>query len=215
MNFSPILITGIPRSGTTMIAATINLCGAFGGEMSKRGMYCNDRIREGLVKPYLKLHNADPNAQKSFPEFIGIPKDWKEKVERIISEEGYKSGEWMYKDSRICQMWPVWNNAFPEAKWIIVRRKTTDIIESCLKTGYMTAYTNREGWLEMVHIYEHRFVEMITEGLNCRTIWPERMVNGNYQQLYELCEWVGLEWKEESLRFINLLLWKTLQKRKE
>lgn len=192
---SPILITGIPRSGATMIAATINYCGAFGGEMSKRGMYSNDRIRN--------LMKAD---------FAFSTEGWKTEVEYILSTEGYRGGVWMYKDFNISNVWKLWDSAYPEAKWVIVRRKTTDIISSCMKTKYMKEYNTEEGWKGMVHDYEHRFVEMITEGLNCKVIWPERMVGGDYQQLYELCEWVGLEWKEDALRFIETLLWKTRQK---
>jgi hypothetical protein len=30
----PIIITGIPRSGASMIAGVVHRCGAFGGEMS-------------------------------------------------------------------------------------------------------------------------------------------------------------------------------------
>jgi hypothetical protein len=209
----PILITGIPRSGATMIAAAINACGAFVGEFSKQSMYCNDRIRDCLVKPYFVLRNADPNAEKNYPQVITIPKNWKNNVETILSLQGYSGGPWLYKDSRLCQMWPVWDEAYPNAKWVIVRRRTGDILESCLRTKYMKSYDTREGWLEMVHEYEHRFVEMITEGCNCKIIWPERMIYGDYEQLYELCEWLGLKWNPESLKFIDTLLWKSRQKK--
>jgi len=215
METVPILITGIPRSGTTMVAATINICGAFGGEMSKRGMYCNDRIREDLVKPYLKVVGADEDAQKDFPKYIMDVINWKDEVEKIISEQGYSTGAWMYKDSRMVQMWKVWDKAYPDAKWIIVRRRTGDIIESCLKTRYMKAYVSRDGWLKMVHEYEKQFVEMITEGLNCKVIWPERMVDGDFKQLYETLDWLGLTWNPKALNFVESLLWGSRLKRKE
>jgi hypothetical protein len=200
---APILITGIPRSGTTMIAATINMCGAFAGELSKRGMYCNDHVREELVKIYLEMKNVGLDY---------IPINWKISVDTIMIMEGYKKGSWMYKDSNLSKMWKVWNYAYPDAKWIIVRRRTGDIISSCMKTAYMTEYDTPEGWLKMVHEYEKCFVDMITEGLNCKVIWPERMVNGDYQQLYELCDWLGLQWNPKALSFIDSLLWKNKQK---
>ena len=200
INTSPILITGIPRSGASMIAATVNMCGAFAGEMSKRGMYSNDNIRELLVKSYLSTFNDS------------IPIDWKISVESILLSEGYKEGKWMYKDSNLSKMWRVWDYAYPDAKWVIVRRRTGDIIQSCMKTKYMTDYSTEEGWLTMVHEYEQRFVEMITKGLNCKIVWPERMVQGNYQQLYELCDWLGLQWNPKALKYIDLLLWKSKQK---
>lgn len=222
---APILITGIPRSGTSMITATINLCGAFGGEMSKRGRYCNDRIREEIVEPYLKLVGGDPSGQYPFPKSESYLDHCKEHVESIMKEEGYKEGAWMYKDSRIGLIWPIWHTAFPNAKWIIVRRKTTDIIQSCVKTGYMTAFkkesvreavnakTEIDGWLWWIHQYEKYYIEMIGSGVNCKQMWPERMLDGDYQQIKEVCEWVGVPWKDEALQFIDTLLWGTKKER--
>jgi hypothetical protein len=223
----PIFVTGCPRSGTSIIAATVNRCGAFIGNISKRSMYENIRISDEMVKPYLDRMGADKKEQYPLPDLssISIPTDWKRKVEQIIFDEGYKSGAWMYKGNAMCLMWPVWHYAFPNAKWIIVRRRTPDIVHSCLKTGYMNAFSDEEvrakvnvsseveGWKWWVRQHEQRFVEMITEGLNCKVIWPERMVSGDYQQLYEVLDWVGVEWKNDLLNFIDPLLWNSPQKK--
>ncbi len=220
----PILITGIPRSGTSMIAASINLCGAFAGEMSKRGRYSNDRIREEYVKLYLRKLNKDMEGHYPLPNGFVNVRDWKEQIDAVMYQEGYTEGQWMYKDYRLCLMWQVWNKAYPGAKWVIVRRKTPDIINSCLKTGYMIRFKSekareavgakdeREGWLWMVHEYEKRFTEMVQE-LNCIVIWPERMVQGNYDQMHELIDWLGLQWKDEVLEYINPLLWGSKERR--
>ena len=172
---SPILITGIPRSGATMIAATINLCGVFGGMMSKRGMFSNDRIREEIVKPYLIENGIDRDGlypTNSPSSSIDI-KGW---VENILKEEGYQDGNWMYKDSRLSLMWNVWNQEYPYAKWIIVRRRTGDIIQSCMKTKYLVAYDFEKDWLNMVHEYEKRLISLIETCPNHMIIWPERML---------------------------------------
>jgi hypothetical protein len=66
----------------------------------------------------------------------------------------------------------------------------------------------REGWLWWVHQHERRFVEMIMEGLNCKVIWPHRMIYGDFQQIYETIEWLGLKWRTEVLSFIDPKLWK-------
>jgi lambda repressor-like predicted transcriptional regulator len=206
----PCFITGIPRSGSSAIAAIIHACGAFGGSMSKRSMYCNDTIREVLVKPYLDRLNADPDGQNPLPgtDTIVIPAYWRGRVEQVIKDEGYKEGAWMYKDSRLAVTWPLWNISFPNAKWIIVRRRTGDVVQSCMKTGYMKAFKDEAGWLGMVDQYEKRFVEMINEGVNHKIIWPERMVDGDYNQLYELCDWLGLKWNDKAVEHLDRLLWK-------
>jgi hypothetical protein len=210
---SPILVTGIPRSGTTMIAKVIHACGAFVGENAtkrKKLMLENYTISGIIVKPYMERIGSDPKGQFPLPKEknITIPLDWGPRVENLIKLEGYIDGPWMYKDTKMGLIWPVWNYAFPNAKWIIVRRRTGDVIQSCLKTGYMTAYEDEKGWLEWVHEYEKRFVQMMEAGVNCKIIWPERLIDGNLQQLHEVIDWLGLTWKKEALEFIDPLLWR-------
>ena len=56
----PILLTGCARSGTSLTAGIVNLCGAFGGIMSgpnrnnAKGMFENSKIRNTIIKPYLQ-----------------------------------------------------------------------------------------------------------------------------------------------------------------
>jgi len=225
----PILITGIPRSGTSIIAAALNMCGAFGGSMSKRGMYSNDILREEVMKEYFTSIHADLLGQFPLPVVnnLSIPINWKQRIEQVMISDGYEKGKWMYKDSRMSLMWPVWNHAFPDAKWLIVRRRTGDIVNSCVRTNFMSAFrsvenqkavnatSEREGWLWWVHQYEQRFVEMITEGLDCKIIWPQQMVHGDYKQMYQTLEWLGLPWKSDVLGLIDPLLWHTRKKEKE
>lgn len=232
----PILITGCSRSGSSMIAAAINACGAFGGNMtennqsSKRGMFENVKIREAVVKSYLSEIGADIAGQYPLVDTknLIIPMNtWKADVEYILSKEGYTGGKWMYKDSRSALLWPVWDYAYPDAKWLIVRRRTGDVINSCVKTGFMKAFKNidnqkavgakseMEAWLWWIHQYEDRFNEMINAGLNCRVIWPQRMENGDYGQLYETIDWLGLKWSEKAMDYIKPLLWGSKQKERK
>lgn len=228
----PILITGCARSGTSMVTGVINMCGAFGGMMAgpnvynKKGMFENIAIRGGMVKPYLNQIGADPLGQYPLPDTqkLSIPQDWQMSVLSILRQEGYTQGPWMYKCPKMCLMWPVWHYAFPNAKWIIVRRNPEDIVASCMKTGFMTAFrkdifqkavgakTQEEGWTWWVKQHEQRFTEMIEAGLNVKMIWPERMVKGDYSQIYQMLEWLQLPWKSEILSFVDPKLWKSRQK---
>lgn len=231
---APILITGCARSGTSLVAGIINQRGAFGGKMSgpnmnnAKGMFENSRIRNDIVKPYFRTLNVDPLGQYPLPKIEGMipPLGWSTKIEQVMLDEGYEGGPWMYKGAKLCLHWPVWNDAFPNAKWIIVRRKTSDIINSCLRTGFMRAFTSRsnqaavgakdewDGWLWWVHQHEARFIEMMQAGLNCKVIWPERMVDGDYTQIKEMLKWLDLEWGPEIMDFIEPKLWKARQKLK-
>jgi hypothetical protein len=220
---SPILITGIARSGTSMVAGIINICGAFGGEMSganlnnQKGMFENSDIRNKVVKPYLRGIGVDPLGQNPLPDTdrIPIPGDWRKRVEDVFEKQGYKGGPWFYKGAKMVLMWPVWNYAFPNAKWVIVRRRSPDIVDSCLKTSFMRAFDDSEGWNGWIREHEKRFAQMYETGLNLHVIWPERIIHGDYTQMYQLIEWLGLEYKAQDIvNFIEPKLWKARKKQK-
>ncbi len=232
----PVIITGIPRSGTSMVAGVTHLCGAWkgitvqGGKANPKGFFENHDLRENVIKPILKDMGMDPRGQYPLPETntIKIPFDLKDRVIEKIKKQGWTSDQpWMWKGAKISLLWPIWAHAFPNAKWILVRRRSADIVYSCMHTGFMSAFgflenqarvnvmTEREGWLWWIHQHEAKFVEMINSGLNIKTIFPERMVEGDYQQMKETIEWAGLDWNSKGVfDFIEPKFWKERQRRK-
>jgi len=221
---SPIFITGIERSGSTIIAKIIQSCGVWTGQTTEM---LENTVMKRLVNGLYEFYCADARGQYPLPDLsrIKAPIDWKDSIEGILFAGRYRRDQpWMYKSARLGQTWPIWNTNYPNAKWIIVRRRTGDIIQSCLKTGFMTAFKNEsnlkqinvqtesEGWLWWVHEHEKRFVEMIEAGLNCKVVWPERMAYGDYQQIYEMLDWLGLEWNDKIVDLVQPLLRNSKQK---
>jgi hypothetical protein len=216
---NPILITGVERSGSTIIARVLDMCGVWRGS-------CNNMFENTVIHSlhYELLKNND----ELFPitERVLIPFNWKELIIEQLYSEGWDGKQpWVVKGGVLSQYWPVWNYAFPDAKWLIVRRRTGDIIQSCTKTGYMRKFKNKEtlhllglddeadGWRWYIHQYENKFVEMMQAGLNCRVVWPDRMVPEpvfnppvQYQQIYETIKWLGLEWSKHIPEVISPLL---------
>lgn len=204
---NPILITGIERSGSSIVARIIASCGTFTGKVTE--MQENKGIRNLIGSYFEDNFGISEKQQTPFPPIgqLPIPSGVGKLIENLVALEGKKEDQkWMYKSHRIAQIYPIWQYAFPNAKYIIVRRRTTDIIQSCLKTGFMTAYDTQEGWLGWIHEQEKLFVGMIEAGLNCKQIWPERMVYGDYSQVYEMLEWLGLEWNDNIVGLVTPLL---------
>lgn len=213
---SPVLVTGCARSGTSLIAGIIHLCGAFGGtllgpnEWNKKGMFENLYIRENMVKPYLTAIMADPRGQRPLPVAESVPViiDWHEFFMEVMVEQGYVDGPIFYKGAKMCLMWPVWNTAFPHAKWVLVRRDEEEIAQSCLRTPFMTAYNDVEGWKEWINHHKLCWDEMFTEGLDIFEIWTPQLVDGDLSAAKEMVQWLGLEWDEEKVReFISPEIW--------
>lgn len=208
---SPILITGCPRSGTSMIAGMLSLSGVFSGVTDK--MYENIPIREGLVKNYLRQVGMGDNGHypliSKYP--LVFPEYWNEKVMTEITKQGLSNTQWMYKDCRNSLLWQLWYLSFPNAKWIIVRRNREDIIYSCQHTGYMRTFDDYEicqkigaenpaqAWAWMIDEYEMRF-KKILKCKNVREVWPEKIANGDFSEIKEVWQWLGIEWDEEKMK---------------
>jgi len=220
----PILITGCARSGTSMTAGILSLCGAVGGDMfgatrfNPRGMFENKIIREGVTKNYLRSIGADPLGQKPLPDMKRVYQDatnpkfvyqWRDTVQGIAKAQGMGDDEpWFYKGAKMCLFWPIWHNAFPGAKWVVVRRTDSDIVSSCLRTNFMKAYSTAEGWQGWVDVHKRRFEEMKSTGLRVFEVWPEKAIQGDLTGVYSMLEWLQLEPHPELItKFIDPVLW--------
>ena len=203
----PILITGCARSGTSLIAGIINKCGAWGGNMrgqsrwNPKGQFENEEIRHSIVKPYIKSMGFDPMCQKPLPEIDKLkPFDIRSKVLDAFVRQGYPGGRWMYKGPKMCLIWPIWREAFPGAKWIIVRRKTEDIVDSCMRTSFMRKHKNPDGWGEWIAEHEKRFKEMQDAEMDVREVWPIKAIQGDFTEVKEMILDCGLQWNEKAVK---------------
>lgn len=224
-----ILVTGCARSGTSIVGGIINMCGAFGGQMSPankynaKGMFENYEIRNSITKPFLRDLGVDPLGQWPLPNInnLLIPVDWRTRVENVFLKQGYDGQQKVfYKGAKMCLFYPVWNYAFPKARWVIVRRRSGDIASSCAKTGFMTAFARKEvqravgvdnerdGWLFWIRAHEKLFVEMITSIPQVKVVWPERAIDGDFSEIRELIDWCRLDWNDEVYSFVDKKLWK-------
>ena len=115
----PILITGLARSGTSLVAGLISACGAWSGttvpgnKENIKGYYEHINLRENVNKALLKKLGCDPLGVRSLPPTV-LPEeeDFKKIVLEILEHDGYKSkAPWMFKDALTLALLP---KAFPE-----------------------------------------------------------------------------------------------------
>lgn len=213
----PILITGIPRSGTSMTAGIIDLCGAYGGETSPpnkynpKGMYENSNIRNEIMKPFLQRIGCDPKGQKPLPQFpFREPyPELRTQVLNILKSQGLrKDQQWYYKGCKMVLTWPVWVRAFPEAKWIIVRRPDEMILNSIEHTGFMSKRKTVMEWKEWIVYHKQRFLEM---EMHCDVsyVWTDQIIAGDYDGIGRILMEVGLPWRDEIFDFVDPTLYST------
>lgn len=182
----PIIITGIPRSGLSMVAGITFLCGAYGGVLSppnkqqRRQLYENPIIVEHLIDKQL----TDVSYLKSI--VTGAFRQAKEKV-------------WFVKHSKILLQWKVWHEAYPNAKWVFVRRKGEDIVHSCMNTSYMDDCQTEDEWVNWVKHRLGLMLDMRNATDNVWDVWPQKIIDGRFYEIehciYDLC----LPWKEQDV----------------
>lgn len=202
---NPILITGVPRSGATFIARILTICGVHKGVCDK--MYENTMIRalntvqlSDLVFPNITLPKVNEDDFGMFNNFLN---------EILYQQRLIVSKQWFFKDSQLTLNWRYWHKKYPNAQWVIVRRKTPHIINSCIKTQYMDLMKDpnnlesinvseeKYGWLWLVHQYEKEWAEMLKEGIKFQEVYPDRLENNDYSKIKELVETLGLTWTDE------------------
>lgn len=213
MNTKPILITGADRSGSSIVAKIVHLCKCQGGDVNM--MYENKSIKS--YSNLLISANTQEPYMPSPIDFV-IRNDFRKFVVSTLFLQKCNQEMFFYKGSDIAQLWWLWNKKFPEAKWIIVRRRTGDIINSCKQTAYMKRFkhkknleainvtTEEAGWLWWVRQYEQRFIEIVKNVENHKIVWPERMADGDFDQMKEVITWCGLEWDNDIEHIIKPLL---------
>lgn len=170
-----IFITGCARSGTSLTAELLKAHGCnLGPPDSLNVLFENINIRQEVLKPYLKSIGADPLGQRGFPDTDNLPplNGLADKVNAYIGAREPKA----YKDAKLTFVYPVFRDAFPDAKWVLVRRDRERIIDSCLDTSFMFAYRERLGWSHWVKQHEVRFERMKAE-LDLIEFWPDQVVS--------------------------------------
>jgi len=216
---SPIFVLGLPRSGTSMIAGALGICGAWTGSTVPGGTAANPKgffehivLREHFTKRILTLMGCDPLGVTKLPpvELHGEIEGLDELVRAAIEKDGYAyDRRWLYKDAKLSLIWPFFNKAFPDATWLIVRRDEEGFINSCLNTYFMKQHSqDREFWKQFAQEYRIRLEALKRSGVEFLEISTPEIINGNFAELETLISRLGLTYREKELReFICPAYW--------
>jgi hypothetical protein len=219
-NFNrPILITGLPRSGTSLISGIIATCGAWSGstvpgnQENIKGYYEHTRLRELVNKAILKQLGCDPLGVKVLPQIDRLPKisDFKNVVVQNLLADGYRGdAPWMFKDAKMLLLWPYYVDAFPKARWIIVRRERAQVIDSCLRTSFMKQHSQeRAFWNTWAIEYEKRIEQLKSSNADCIEISSNEVVQPEGRKaLKKLVRKLKLNWNKNAVdQFIEPTVW--------
>jgi hypothetical protein len=141
----PICITGMHRSGTSMIARLLNICGLYLGEEkdlmnsqpdNPEGFWENIHFVDLNDKILSKLGGAwdlPPLIKTGWGKQLGFKTLYSKASELLHKFKGHES--WGWKDPRNCLTTPFWNSLIRNLKFVICIRDPLEVAQSLQKRG--------------------------------------------------------------------------------
>lgn len=217
MIYDPIIITGIPRSRTSLCAGILDKCGLFMGNTcgptsaNKKGQFEHTGIIANVEKAHLKKYGYDPKGQKMPLPPKDLPLDLNRRTKTLKIFLPPKNKIWGFKDAKSCLSFRSWIQAFPNAKWIIVHRDAEQIAKSCQRTSFMNTYTKKVDWMAWVYKYRKRLKWLKEEAKNVYELNSGNIIARDYSEIKYIVEDIGLNWQAlEVQRFIDPSLTQTV-----
>jgi hypothetical protein len=206
---APVLVTGLPRSGTSMVAGLLGVSGLWlghtvpGGQENIRGFFENVILRERVQKEILRQGRFDPLGVRQLPPPAWHPaiKNLRAVVAAAVGAQQYDGRQtWGFKDAKLTLTWRVWHEHFPRARWIVVRRSSDEIIASCLRTSFMKQHSGDPAfWQQFVADYLERLGALQREVGWSRVIAAGDVAVGRFDALEQLVRDLGLTWRPEAM----------------
>ena len=157
MKRNVVCITGMHRSGTSMVARLLNLCGLYLGPEEEfvkpgfdnpEGFWENNRfmaINEALLVQFGGDWDYPPELSEGWetkPEIVRF----NEMAEELAgSFHGHEP--WGWKDPRNCLTFLFWKSLFPDMKVVICIRNPLDVAESLKRRNYNSGIFTLRLWL--------------------------------------------------------------------
>ena len=209
----PVCITGMHRSGTSMITRLLNLCGLYLGsaesimppdEGNPTGYWQNvemDELSEAILAVFSKGWDFLLPVMESGWEHREELDPIRTRAENCVA--GLKANRpWGWKDPRASLTIPFWKSLVPELKVVVCLRNPLEVAESLHKhTGSTAAFTYNL-WIR----YYQRILEDVPQESRIITHYDSYFINAQ-DELSRLLNWLGWDVTtiqiESALSFIS------------
>lgn len=204
----PILISGAPRSGTSLVANIVHHCGAVGGvvetngmgEMQPTGFYENTELVTKVNKNTLWEMGCDPRGVKALPTNGQQGTDVSLLVFDIMRRQGVGiDTPWYFKDPKTLLLHTTYLRSFPSSPWVLVQRDREAIVDSCMRCPFMVGRKTRNEWMQYVKYFMRAMVRVQLATMNVRTVRYDDLISGNFERMREVIEWLGLRWNRQHV----------------
>ncbi|WP_240789442.1 sulfotransferase [Pseudooceanicola onchidii] len=206
----PVFVLGLPRSATSMTMRVLHDHGLWLGDTvpgnaeNPQGYFESRALRDGIVKPLLRDLGADPLGVRSLPAWDVLPPDptLRGRITRQLRTEGYDGSQpWGFKDPKLTLLWRLFDQAFPNAIWVIVTRDRARVIDSLCRTSFMARHsTSADYWVPFCNAYDHRLSQLRRSGARVFEVDSDALSDGGFGQIRKVIEATGLTYDAKTAR---------------
>ena len=189
----PIIIVGMARSGTSMVAGVFKAHGLWGGTSLRapttkypKGFNEHQKIKGLLLKNFGRadIHNKP----------FDFRPDWAKQVYSVLRGERYDEERWFVKHSALYAR--AWEEFRP--LWILVRRSEKGILASLERRGQMIE-RSKDWWKEHIrqHVDEMDRLELEAGGVS---IFADELIKGIFWSAERALLHCGLDYDRDKVK---------------
>ena len=209
-----IFVIGCPRSGTSMTAAILHLCGAWGrlavdGNVRSSGFHLQV-LDNKVLEPALSLGgNAVKKGRFTLPNLPLIPsriESLRDRIHGVLHGLSWNNQTYVIRSRLLLPFVRSLLDQMPEARIILVRRSPEAIGNASVKTGWMAAVAERKWWQDYAKLYnaELHNLELIQDP-RVMTLYPSSYLRGDLEDVKAVVKLCGLTWTKEADALLNEL----------
>ena len=188
-----IIVLGMHRSGTSLIASMIHKMGVSMGasllvsdEFNPNGYWEDNEIKE-VNQVFLETVGGSWDALITHKEILAGMSPYLNRMKAIVSDRGgddLGKIHWGFKDPRTCLTVWAWSRIIPDARYVVVHRAKKAVMQSFAKMG-------REGsWSALYHHYWGHIRSFIE--LNPNTKFYHIAYEDLMDERFRVCATMGL-----------------------
>lgn len=213
-----VIITGMHRSGTSMLSGALGICGLDIGSNFRPPPYAKNNPKGYFEDLRFKEINRDLMKKAGFvhgsfkiPKRFVIVESEKTKAKiRSFRNEWDKRHPVGWKDPRACLTLKIWKRYLKRLKVIVIERPAEEIAAS-LKTrnGFVEKFSNKATVVYLSHLdaalkdVDHQRVHYHDFFIDFKT---------RKKNLLRLCDWIGIDiidnWEIRIDEFVDKKLWR-------
>lgn len=208
MTIDPILVAASPRSGTSMIAGLLHHHGADAGDFrigkgNPKGGFEDINIKQ-VMKNVLTSNGYNLNPISIQPDSFDLDPDFRLRVLQCVTNP---DEPWLVKEFRILMTWPLWQEHFPDAIYVLNRRNIADNLQSMQKHRVISkrgSSHNLRFWIKWARGKQ----ELIAK--YCSHVWVDvdRIWQGDMDEAKKVVEAYGLDFNRKIAEdWIEPSLW--------